>query len=214
MFLRSPEVPDWWQNLHPPKKSLCAGHCLFDRLVTVSRHLPWRPGCPFTHGFPTLVAREFLSTWRPGQKLSLSFLVYILLKNYPWHPGSTYYSTTIPAIQGLQNMKGTWNKHENQHVNQQDIVILCFGAVARFIDILFAISFHKNKIKIFNPRVYILKNYRWHPGSTYYSKTIPAIQGLHTTQNLSLAFRVYITWNMKKSTGQRSRALFYFALML
>ena len=136
----------------PQKKSPCAGLCLFDRLVTVSRHLPWRPGCPFTHGFSTLwrgnslvpggqvksYPCHFWSTYYsktiPGiqglhtpQKLSVASRVYILLKNYPWHPRSTYYSKTIPGIRGL---------HTTQKLSLAS-------------------------------RVYILlKNYPWHPGST------------------------------------------------
>ena len=101
MFLRSPEVPDWWQTLHPlKKKRLC--RALSVRQTSYCFPPPsLEARVPFHPRILHPVAREFLSTWRPGQKLSLPFLVYILLKNYPWHPGSTYSSKTICGIQGL-----------------------------------------------------------------------------------------------------------------
>ena len=100
--------------------------------------------------------------------------VYILLKNYPWHPGPTKHE---------RNMKQTWNKHENQHVNQQDIVILCFDAVVRFIDILFAISVPQKQNQNLQP------------------------QGLHT-QKLSLASRAYILLKKFKAPGSDEHGLF------
>ena len=127
--------------------------------------------------------------------------VYILLKNYPWHPGPTKHE---------RNMKQTW-KSTCQSAGHCHTLLWCCSAFHWYPFCNFSSTKTKSKSST--------------PGSTY-SKTIAGIQGLHTTQklslpsrvyttqNLSLAFRVYITWNMKKSTGQRSRALFYFALML
>ena len=63
---------------------------------------------------------------------------------------------------------------KNQHVNQQDIVILCVDAVMCFIDILFSFLVPQKQNQNLQPRVYILKNYPWHPGSTCYSKKIKA----------------------------------------
>ena len=80
-------------------------------------------------------------------------------------------------------MKETWNKHENQHVNQQDIVILCFDAVVRFIDILFAISVPQKQNQNLQP------------------------QGLHT-QKLSLASRAYILLKKFKAPGSDEHGLF------
>ena len=103
------------------------------------------------------------------QKLSLASRVYIL-KNYPWRPGSTYYSKTIPDIQGLHNMKETWNRHEKstcQSAGHCHTLLWCCNVFHWYPFCNFSSTKTKSKSST--------------PGSTY-SKTIPGIQGLHTTQ--------------------------------